>query len=168
MGFLRKATSALAVLALGVASPVAAQDVGLPVGSAGPAVSVQALDGEVVDLGRWVGRKPVVMEFWATWCPVCQALQPEMDAALARFGDRVEFLIMAVGVNQNPRTIRRHLERHPVSGRVLWDATGRATRAYQAPATAYVVILDAAGRVRYTGIGEDQELVAALEDLLDG
>jgi hypothetical protein len=45
----------------------------------------------------------------------------------------------------------------------LWDGKGRAVRAYRAPTTSYVVILDAAGAVAYTGVGESQDLVEALE-----
>jgi hypothetical protein len=66
-----------------------------------------------------------------------------------------------VGVNQNPRTIRRHMDSHPLPGRVLYDGRGRATRAFRAPTTSYVVALDAAGRVVYTGVGGDQDIAAA-------
>jgi hypothetical protein len=41
-------------------------------------------------------------------------------------------------------------------------------RAFQAPATSYVVILDGQGRVVYTGIGADQDLDAALEEAVRG
>jgi uncharacterized membrane protein YeiH len=45
---------------------------------------------------------------------------------------------------------------------VLWDGRGAAVRAFRAPATSYVVVLDAAGRVVYTGIGADQDIEMAL------
>jgi len=115
-----------------------------------------------VDLGRWVGKKPVLVEFWATWCPVCAELLPRMEAARMKYGDRVEFLVVAVAVNQSPNTVRRHLARHPMPFRFLWDVNGNATRAFQAPATSYVAVLDAKGKVVYTGIGADQDLDAAL------
>jgi len=44
----------------------------------------------------------------------------------------------------------------------LWDVNGNATRAFQAPATSYVVILDGQGKVVYTGTGADQDIEAAL------
>ena len=73
---------------------------------------------------------------------------------------------MAVGVNQNPRSIRRHMQRHDVPGRVLYDSRGAATRAYRAPTTSYVVVLDRSGRVAYTGQGGDQDLVAAVQKVV--
>ena len=43
---------------------------------------------------------------------------------------------------------------------------GEAVRAFETPATSYIVILDAAGRVAYTGIGRDQDVAAAIRDVL--
>lgn len=153
-------------LAALVAGGAAAQEVGLPIGTEVEAVRIEDLDGEPVDLAEYIGVKPVLFEFWATWCPLCQALEPRLDAARQKYGDAVDIVVIAVGVNQSPRSIRRHLERHSVPGRVLWDADGRATRAFAAPTTSYIVILDAEGRVAYTGAGEDQDIDAALNRLL--
>ncbi|HXF96410.1 MAG TPA: TlpA disulfide reductase family protein [Gemmatimonadales bacterium] len=141
----------------------AAQDgIGLALGTTPPAVTIEDLDGRPVDLGQWVGKKPVLFEFWATWCPQCEALFPALERAHARFADRVDFVVIAVGVNQSPRSIRRHLERHPMPFTILWDGEGRAVRTFQAPTTSYVVVLDAAGKVVYTGAGAGQDVMAAL------
>jgi thiol-disulfide isomerase/thioredoxin len=145
--------------------PVLAQDdvVGIPVGQTPPAVTIQDLDGNAVDLGRWVGKRPVIVEFWATWCPICAELLPRMETAHKKYGDRVDFLVVAVAVNESPNTVRRHLTRHPMPFTFLWDVDGNATRAFQAPATSYVAVLDARGKVVYTGVGADQDIEAALE-----
>jgi len=157
-------------LALLAPIPVLAQDeiIGIPVGQTPPAVTIQDLDGNAVDLGRWVGKKPVLVEFWATWCPVCAELLPRMEAARMKYGDRVEFLVVAVAVNQSPNTVRRHLARHPMPFRFLWDVNGNATRAFQAPATSYVAVLDGQGKVVYTGVGADQDIEAGLERAVTG
>jgi peroxiredoxin len=140
------------------------QDViGLPLGSVPPAVTIEDLHGAPVDLGRWMGKQPVLLEFWAAWCPQCAELLPRMEAARVRFGERVAFLVVAVAVNQTKRSVQRHLERHPMRFTFLWDANGAAVRAFQAPTTSYVVVLDSGGKVVYTGTGAEQELEAALE-----
>lgn len=141
---------------------LSAQDIGLPIGTRAPAVTVQDLDGKPVDLGRSVGTQPVLLEFWATWCPLCQALEPALKAAHARHGGTVRFVAIGVGVNQTPASIRRHLADHPLPFPVLFDASGAAVRAYQAPTTSYIVVLDRAGKVRYTGAGAEQDIAAAL------
>ena len=102
--------------------------------------------------------KPVLVHFWATWCPICEALVPKVQAARARHGDAVAFVVVAVGVNQNPRSVRRYLEKHPAMGPVLWDGKGNAVRAFEAPGTTYVVALNGDGKVVYTGFGADQDI----------
>lgn len=141
-------------------------EVGIPLGETPEPVVIEDLDGGEVDLAAFVGQKPVLLEFWATWCDICKALEPKMIAAHERFGDQVEFVAVAVAVNQSKRSINRHLEKHDLPFRFLWDTRGRATRAYMAPTTSYIVMLDADGRVAYTGVGEEQDLEAALEMLV--
>jgi thiol-disulfide isomerase/thioredoxin len=143
------------------AMPAAGQDVGLGLGVVPEPAQVEDLDGNAVNLSEYVGRKPVLVQFWATWCPLCEALDPKLRAAKQKHGDALDIVIVAVGVNQTPRSIRRHIERHPLPGRVLFDSRGRATRAFRAPTTSYIVALDAAGRVVYTGVGGDQDVAAA-------
>ena len=141
-----------------------AQDViGIPVGQTPPAVTLESLNGDSVALSQWIGKKPVIVEFWATWCPICAALLPRLEAAQRKYGDRVEFLVVAVAVNQSKNTVRRHLEQHPMPFTILWDGNGAAVRAFQAPSTSYIAVLDGKGRVVYTGVGEDQDIEAALE-----
>ena len=152
------------VLAAGIA-PLQGQDVGLAVGTKAPVVAVVDLDGKLVDLGQYIGRHPVVLEFWATWCPVCKALEPSLKAAHARWGRTVRFVAIGVGVNQSPASIKRHLAQHPMPFPVLFDASGAAVRAYEAPTTSYIVVVNKAGTVTYTGTGDEQDIAAALRKI---
>lgn len=150
-------------------TPAFPQDqIGIPLGETPEAVQVEDLNGTAVDLAEYIGEGPVLVEFWATWCPLCEALEPRLREAYAAHGEEVEFLVIAVGVNQNPRRIKRHLADHPLPGRVLWDKEGRAVRAFMAPSTSYVVVLDAEGKVVYTGIGADQDIAAAVRKGIEG
>lgn len=153
-------------LTLLATAPAAAQDVGLPLGSVPDAVQLEDLDGNPVDLATIIGGRPALIEFWATWCPLCKALEPRIAAVKEEHGDALEVVIVAVGVNQTPRSIRRHTAEHAPPGRILFDARGRAARAFQAPTTSYIVALDAAGRVVYTGVGDDQDIAAAARKAL--
>ena len=151
-------------LLLLVPAVLRAQDIiGIPVGETPPAVTLENLNGDSVALSQWIGKKPVIVEFWATWCPICAELLPRMEAAQKKFGDRAAFLVVAVAVNQSKSSVRRHLEKHPMPFTFLWDGNGAAVRAFDAPSTSYVVVLDAKGRVVYTGVGADQDIEAALE-----
>src|SRR5205807_10025737 len=132
-----------------------------------PFVAGEDVDGKSVDLGQYVGRQPVVLEFWATWCPLCNALEPSLRAAHARYGRTVRFLAIGVGVNQSPASIKRHLAEHPLPFPVLYDAAGAAVRAYQAPTTSYIDVMNNGGTVTYTGTGAEQDTAAALRKITD-
>jgi thiol-disulfide isomerase/thioredoxin len=144
----------------------AAQDIGIATGKVPTAVTLEDLDGKPVDLGQYIGKKPVLLEFWATWCPLCKALEPQLNAVAKKHGNALEVVIVAVGVNQTQRSIKRHLEQHKLPGQVLWDGQGKAVRAFEAPTTSYVVVLDAQGKVAYTGSGSDQKLEPVIAKVL--
>ena len=157
---------ALAVLLLTALPPyrLTAQDVGLALGSVPPAATVQDMQGQAVDLAAtFVGKRPVIVEFWATWCPICAALLPRMEAAQRRYGAQVEFVVVGVGVNETRASMQRHIERHPMPFTFYFDNAGAAVRAFQAPSTSYIVGLDGAGKVRYTGLGDKQTVEVAVQ-----
>jgi len=155
-----------AVVLASLASPAGAQEetIGISVGSSVAApIPVQDLDGNAVNLADYIGKKPAVVEFWATWCALCSKLMPQFQAAKAKHGDNVEILIVAVGVGQSRNSVKRHVSEHAMPGRVFFDATGAATRAFEAPSTSYVVAVDAKGKVTYTGLGDKQKIEVAVQ-----
>ncbi len=157
---------ALLALAGALPGPVLAQEAGgIEVGAQAPAIVAQDLAGRPARLDG-IGRAPALIEFWATWCPYCQKLEPRMKAAYRLYGGRVRFYAVAVNVNESPTRVQRYTASHALPYSVLYDASGEATRAYDVPATSFVVVTDAAGRVAYTGLGDAQELNAALAHVL--
>jgi thiol-disulfide isomerase/thioredoxin len=159
-----KATVAVLLMLLG-APRLAAQEAELQVGDLAPRVVVHDLDGKPVSLSQYIGRKPVLMEFWATWCESCQELLPRMRAAQKKYGSKVEFIGINVAVNQTPTGVRQYMQANDPGFRVLYDDEGTSTRAYQVPATSYVLIIDRAGKIAYTGIGGTQSFDRVLQQV---
>lgn len=58
--------------------------------------SVTDKDGNTVKLSDFFG-KPIVINFWATWCPNCVAKLPDFETAHSTYGDEVAFMIVNVG-----------------------------------------------------------------------
>jgi peroxiredoxin len=144
------------------ASPLAAQESGIPIGAAAPAVKVNNLEGKPVDLARYIGKQPVLLEFWATWCELCEELLPRIRAAHAAYGSKVAFLGVNVTVNQSPERVRKYMEKHQPGFPTLYDDEGTSIRAYQVPTTSYVVVVDRNGKVAYTGTGGTQDIQGVL------
>ncbi len=135
---------------------------GAAVGDLAPPVVVTDLEGQPVDLGALFGNRPVFLKFWATWCERCEALMPAVREAFDRYGGRVEFFGINVAVNQPKNRVKRYLADEKPPYRALYDQAGVSQRAFRVPTTSYVVIIDGAGRIAYTGLGGDQDFGPAL------
>lgn len=145
-----------------LAAGAEAQEEGISVGSVAPAVTVPDLDGRPIDFARFAGKRPMFVEFWATWCPICESLLPRVQAARARFGDRIAFIGVNVAVNQTRDRVRRYMTQHRLPFQVVYDEEGVSTRAFSAPQTSYIVIVDRTGKIVYTGVGTEQKFEDAL------
>ena len=141
-------------------------EVSLALGSQAPDVLVEDLEGGEVSLLEIVDGRPALIEFWATWCENCEALQPQLDEIHDRWGDELSVVAVAVAVAQSQRRVKRHVASHGAGYPYLWDGGGDAVRAYEATTTSVVVLLDGQGRVAYTGVGGEQDLIGAVERLL--
>ena len=153
------------LLAAGLPARLTAQ-VGIAIGSPAPAVTVNDMTGKPYDFSSFVGKKPALIQFWATWCELCERLEPKVRAAAAKYGSEVEFIGVNVTVNQKQDRVQRWIEEHKPAFRPLWDNRGVAVRAYDVPSTSFIAIVDSKGKVMYTGVGADQDLDAALRKVV--
>jgi thiol-disulfide isomerase/thioredoxin len=160
---------AAAFAAMVAAPALRAQETGLPVGSKAPTSTlVETLDGKPFDLGQYIGKTPVLIEFWATWCPNCKQLEPAMTEAARKYAGKVKFVAVAVSVNQSPERAKLYAEKHAMPLEVYFDKKGNAADAYDAAATSYIVVVDKTGTVVYTGLGPTQNIDAAVRKALGG
>jgi thiol-disulfide isomerase/thioredoxin len=83
--------------ALAVALAVAAS---AHAGQAAPPFSVKGLDGRPIRSSDFRGR-PVVLDFWATWCAPCRASMPHLDAIETRYRDR-GLVVIGVSLDDLP------------------------------------------------------------------
>lgn len=113
-------------------------------GRLAPAFELHDLDDDAIVLKELRG-KPVVLNFWATWCQPCIAEHPVLVRAAERWEGRAHFL--GVVYHDEPSEIRRFIERRGSWGSTLLDpGSGVAIRygVYGAPET---FIIDTEGIV---------------------
>lgn len=160
-----KTRAAIAVAAsamIACALPLSAQDSGIPIGTKAPGFVIENLAGQKVDVSQYIGKSPVLIEFWAAWCENCHALEPSLIATQKKYGSRVKFIGVAVSFNESTNRVKLYAEKHGLVHEILYDRAGDASAAYDVPATSYVVVIDKAGKVVYTGLGGDQDLEKAV------
>lgn len=158
------ATVALLGASAFASTAVGAQESGIAVGSMAPAAMVETLDGAPVDLASYLKQgKPVVLEFWATWCPLCRQLEPAMQAARTKYADEVTFVSVGVSANQSPARQKAHADANGIGGLFVFDRHDAAQKAYLVPHTSFLVVIDRTGRIVYTGQGGTQDVEAAVQ-----
>ena len=74
--------------------------------NAAPPFSVRTLDGKVVRHGDLRGR-PVLIDFWATWCVPCRATLPQLDTLQSRYRAQGLFVLGLSVDDDEPRQVRR-------------------------------------------------------------
>ena len=120
------------------------QTVALAVGFEMPNVPVTRLDSRAIELTALRG-KPVVINWWQTFCPPCAAEIPELNELVEKYADRdIEFL--AIADNEGPE-LKQFLEEHPFA----YDIASGNDEAVRIFGQGYPrnVILDSDGKVIY-------------------
>jgi thiol-disulfide isomerase/thioredoxin len=168
--FITRFASAAALTTLIVAPRSAAAqiqmwDVGLKVGAEAPAAVIERLDGGTVNIADFYGRQPVVIEFWATWCPLCRKLEPSLQAAREKYAGKVTFVSVGVPANQTLEKQKAYVDEKKLTGVFTFDRSGAAMKAFAVPHTSYIVVVGTDRRVAYTGVGDDQDIDGVLAKL---
>lgn len=114
------------------------------------------VDGATFNGASLAGR-PVVLWFWAPWCPTCGAEAPQVSRLAARFAGRVS--VVGVAGLDKLDAMRWFVARAGVSGLTnLADESGAVWRRFGVTAQATYVLLDGAGNVAYRGFLDGAEL----------
>lgn len=120
-------------------------------GQPAPALTLERIDGGVLDLGDVLGTRPVYLKFWASWCKPCREQMPHFQSVQAAHGDDLLVLAVNIGLNESPQAIRETQEAYGLTMPVLVDSTGRAAEGFQLAVTPQHVIIDREGIVRHVG-----------------
>ena len=161
-----RAAALAAALLLAPAAARAQHAIDLPVGAPLPDLKVETLDGAPASLGAYIGKGPLLIEVWATWCENCEALAPKIMAAKRKYGKQVRFLGLAVSFNQSPQRVRLYQQKHGFDLETFYDRKGEADAVYGVRATSTVIVVDRAGKIVYAGAGGDQDIDAAVRKAL--
>nr|BAL59988.1 alkyl hydroperoxide reductase/thiol specific antioxidant/Mal allergen [Candidatus Acetothermum autotrophicum] len=115
-----------------------------------PDFTLQDLNGQSVSLSSFRG-KPVLLNFWATWCPPCRKEMPELQEFHRRYGDQV--VLLGVNWGEGASTVKRFLDQLGVSYPNLIDERGTAFVLYRLTGIPESFFIDPEGYLRGVWIG---------------
>lgn len=135
------------------------------VGKPAPAVNLDLLGGGKLDLAAYKGKKMVVLDFWATWCPWCRKSTDKFVATSKAYANK-DVVFYQVAVGQDGKTVGEYWEKNKVDAKVALDSERKASDAYWVDLIPHVVIIDKEGTVIRVAVGEDK-VGAALDEEME-
>jgi len=112
-----------------------------------------ALDGTALDLAKYRG-KPLVLNFWASWCVPCREEFPLFKDRLATLGERDGLQVVGVLYKDQPELAQAFLSDFGASWPSLTDPDGSIAAAYRVVAPPQTYFIDKDGVLRGIQIGE--------------
>ena len=110
------------------------------------------LDGKAIDLGDSLAKKPIMIIFWASWCPVCEDEIPKLNELVKKFQGRgMEFIGVNIGVNDSYKRAKAFSVRTKMDYPTLFDATGTIGEQYMVQGVPTMVLADKNGVIRFYG-----------------
>lgn len=94
-----------------------------------PVEELEAIDfmmtnaqGEQVSLSDFYG-KPIIINFWATWCPYCVKSMPTYQSMYDKYGDDVEFIMLNAtdGKQETEKIAAEYIEKEGYTFPVFYD-----------------------------------------------
>ena len=136
-----------------------------PAGRPAPALALTDLDGKVWSLAGLKGR-PVLLNFWATWCEPCRAEMPSLELLATRH-ERAGLAVLAVNYKEAPSAIQHFLELLPFSLPILLDRDGDAASNWTPRVFPTTVLIGRDGVPRQSVIGELDWMAGTARDLIE-
>ena len=127
--------------------PTHAQKDAVVVGRPSPMFELERLEGGRVNLGEFRGR-PVVINFWATWCVPCRTEMPELIDAWRRNAGAIEILAVNLTDQEKRKDVTRFVAEFAVPFPVLLDVRGKVRERYALVLLPTTIFVDSAGIVR--------------------
>lgn len=159
--------SSLLVLALSLASCAGSSSAAPQVGKAAPDFTLPLLDGRYISLSELRG-KPVLINFWATWCPACRAEMPHLQAAYEEMKDS-GLVLLSVDIGEDDVTVRQFMLRGGYTFPVPMDSKGEVSKTYQVQAIPTTFLVDREGIIRGIKVGafrDKEEILAQLRAIM--
>ncbi|MBQ7433507.1 MAG: TlpA family protein disulfide reductase [Lachnospiraceae bacterium] len=111
-------------------------------------------EGAEVRLSDYIG-KPVMVNFWATWCGPCQSELPVFDTAYQEYGEEIEFLMIDLtdSVSETKEVVEQFVAERGYSFPILFDSEHNAEMTYGVYAIPATIAVHADGTIAQAQVG---------------
>ena len=139
-------------LVMASCSPSSAQ--GVEVGNLAPDFQLQSLDGQTLSLGNQQG-KPVLINFWATWCSPCRGEMPYIQEIYEEWSDK-GLVVLTINMGESSSTVEEFMQSYNLSFTVLLDTRQDVAQRYNITGIPTTFFVDKDGIIQDKLIGAFQ------------
>ena len=131
-----------------------ASEKGTQIGNLAPDFELQDLDGKTISLSGLRG-KPVLLNFWATWCSPCRYEMPYLQEIYDEWSEK-ELVVLAIDVGESSSQAKTFLQSYGFSFTVLLDTNGSVADKYGIRGIPTTFLIDKDGIIQGIKIGAFQ------------
>jgi len=133
-----------------------------PVKNLAPNFTLEKLSGGTITLSSYRGQKPVILDFWASWCHNCQRDMPRLSAWYDQYQDHVE--VIGVNLQEQPAKAQRYVDSAGISFPIALDPDAVASGAYGITYTNMHVLINRDGSLSKVIPGDisEEDIVALI------
>ena len=127
-------------------------EVGIDVGKLAPDFELQTPEGEIVKLSDYRG-KPVILNFWATWCPPCVEEMPDLE----QFYQENDVIVLGVNLTSREIGMQQIIdfkEEHKITFPIVLDNANKVSELYHIVPIPTTYFIDDKGMVRHHIAGQ--------------
>ncbi len=128
-----------------------------------PSFALPSLEGQEKSFEEFRG-KPILLHFWATWCPPCREEMPIFQK-LYRELSPSGLVILGINVGDSPRAVKEFVEEVGVTFPILLDAKGEVANRYGVRGLPTTFWIDSSGKIVDVTIGGPMPEDFILENL---
>jgi thiol-disulfide isomerase/thioredoxin len=121
-------------------------------------VPLQTLTEDTVTIEQYVGKKPIYIKFWASWCQDCLKQMPHLQHVYEKYNEEIAVVSVNLGVNETQQAISNVLNEYSLTAPTVIDTTGKLAQGLGLVGTPYHVLLDIDGNIVFKGHDASQQL----------
>lgn len=125
----------------------------------------QTFEKQPVALQALIGKKPVYLKFWATWCLDCRRELPSLEQTYQKYSDKIAIFAVNLNINETDEAIRSLQQKNKLTIPILMDNNGTIAGNFEFKGTPFHVLINAQGEVVYTTYKDDTQLAEQLAKL---
>jgi len=108
-------------------------------------LSLAKLGGGTINVADYRGEKPIILDFWTSWCPNCQRDMPRLSTWYQKYKDEVE--VIGINLQESSGTAQRFIDSRNITFPIAMDPQRQASSLFRIQYTNTHILISKEGKV---------------------